>query len=64
MNQENNSFHNLSSSQDDIQIQVEGSTTATTITSTSFSSNLTVPKTARDKLFKDLQHKPEKKMAS
>jgi hypothetical protein len=38
MNQENNSFHNSSSSQDDIKIQVEGSTTATTIIPKSFSS--------------------------
>jgi hypothetical protein len=53
MNQENNSFDNLHSSQDDIQTETEVSINAGTITSTSSSSYLTVPKTARDKFFKD-----------
>ena len=54
MNQENNSFDNLSSSHDGIEARAEGSI-ATTITSTSPSSSSTVPRTARDKFFKDLQ---------
>ena len=61
MNQENNSFDHSSSSQDDIEVQEEGSITSTAITSTSSSSSLTVPRTALDKFFKDLQHDSVKK---
>ncbi|CAF3849642.1 unnamed protein product [Rotaria magnacalcarata] len=63
MNQENNSFENLHPSQDDVQIQIEAevSISAGTITSTTSSSILTTPKTARDKFFKDLQYETEKK---
>ena len=61
MNQENNSFDNLSSSQDDTQVQVEGSIATATITSTSPSSSSTVSRTACDKFFKDFQQDIVKK---
>lgn len=52
---------NLSLSEDDIKIQEEDSLAATAITSASSSPSLTVPRTARDKFFKDLQHDVIKK---
>ena len=61
MNQENNSFDNLYSSKDNVQIETEGSISARTITSTSLSANLTVPKTSCDKFSKDLQYETERK---
>jgi hypothetical protein len=60
MNRENNSFGKLSQSQDEIQIQVECLVIAV-VASTSPSSNLAVPKTARDKFVRDLQYRKEKK---
>ncbi len=59
--QENNSFDNLNSTQDDIQIETEGSISAVPVFSASSSANLIVPKTARDKFFIDLQYEIEKK---
>ena len=44
MNQQNNSFDNLESSQDDVQIETEGSICSRKISSTSSPSNLMVPK--------------------
>ena len=61
MNRENNSFENLHSSQDDVHIKTEGSTIGGTITTSSSSANLIVPKAVLDKLFKDLQFDKEKK---
>jgi hypothetical protein len=56
MNQENNTFDNLHSSQDNVQIGIEGSTSAATMTYTYSSANLTISSTIIDKLNKDLQY--------
>jgi hypothetical protein len=61
MDRQNNSFDNSEPSQDDIQVDTGDSNCATEISSMSASSNLMVPKTARDKFFKDLQHDNAKK---
>ena len=61
MNQEKNSFGNLHSSQDDVQIETVGSISAGTITSTSLSAILTVPKIARDNFSKICNMKQNKR---
>jgi hypothetical protein len=63
MNRENNSFGKLSQSQDEIQIQV-GCLVIAVVASKSSSSNVAVPKTARDKFFRDLQYRKENKRCS
>lgn len=62
MNQENSSFANLHLSDDEVQIEAEVPSSAATNNSTSLptSTRLVVPKTARDKFFKDLQYETEK----
>ena len=60
MDHVSNSLDNLHSSQSDVQIETEVSIISEAIDSTSSLSNATVPKTARDKFFKDLQSEPEK----
>ena len=50
----------IHSSQGDVRIETESSISAGAITPTSSSLNLTVPKTARDKFFEDLQHEKDK----
>jgi hypothetical protein len=61
MEQENIPSNNFQPSQDDVQKETEILISPTTTTSASSSSNLTVPKTARNKFFKDLQCETEKK---
>ena len=51
----------IHSSQGDFRIETESSISAGAITPTSSSLNVAVPKTARDKFFKDLQSETEKK---
>jgi len=62
INQENSSFANLHLSDDEIEIEAEVPSSAATnnFTSLSTSTRLVVPKTARDKFFKDLQYETEK----
>ena len=56
MRLQNRSFENLNlnSSEDEIQIEKQDAASTEIITSTSSPSNSIIPKTARDKFFKDI----------
>ncbi len=60
INQENNSFVNLNSAQNDVRIETEGSISAAAVFSTYPSANLIAPKTARDNFVKIFNMKQKK----
>ena len=61
MDRENTSFDDCNSSQDEIQTVAQVTASSATSDCNSSSTDSTVPKTARDKFFTNLQNEMEKK---